>query len=320
MKIFIGLIVSVVVVCSCVPAKRYNELLEKEQKCSEELAKFKTDALNFEAKAADLEAKLDVLTGQVSSLKKDTADIGQRYRTLIAKYNKMSLINGALENNYDKLRLSGARETAILHADLLAKQLELQRKEDALMELEKELLAKQHLLSNREQRVRELEDIISAQDDAVALLKEKIANALRGFENKGLTVEEKNGKIYVSLEAKLLFASGSTAIEEGGKVALIDLARVLEGESELEIVVEGHTDTDKLAGTKHPKTNWELSVLRSTAVIEIMMGNSTIDPKQLMAAGRSEFLPVDKNNKAKNRRIEIIISPNLNALYELISQ
>jgi len=320
MKIFIGLVVSVLVVCSCVPVKRYNELLEKEQKCSEALAKFKTDALNFEAKAADLEAKLGVLTGQVSSLKKDTSAIGQQYRTLLAKYNKMSLINDALENNYDKLRLSGARETAILHADLLAKQLELQRKEDALMELEKELLAKQHLLSNREQRVRELEDIISAQDDAVALLKEKIANALRGFENKGLTVEEKNGKIYVSLEAKLLFASGSTAIEERGKVALIDLARVLEGESEVEIIVEGHTDTDKLAGTKHPKTNWELSVLRSTAVIEIMMGNSTIDPKQLMAAGRSEFLPVDKNNKAKNRRIEIIISPNLNALYELISQ
>ena len=320
MKVFIGLIVSVVVVCSCVPVKRYNELLEKEQKCSEELAKFKTDALNFEAKAADLESKLGVLSGQVSSLKKDTADIGQRYRTLLAKYNKMSLVNDALENNYDKLRLSGARETAILHADLLAKQLELQRKEDALLELEKELLAKQHLLSSREQRVRELEDILRAQDDAVALLKEKIANALRGFENKGLTVEEKNGKIYVSLEAKLLFASGSTAIEEGGKVALIDLARVLEGENELEIIVEGHTDTDKLAGTKHPKTNWELSVLRSTAVIEIMMGNSTIDPKQLMAAGRSEFLPVDKNNKAKNRRIEIIISPNLNALYELISQ
>ena len=320
MKIFIGLVVSVLVVCSCVPVKRYNELLEKEQKCSEALAKFKTDALNFEAKAADLEAKLGVLTGQVSSLKKDTSATGQQYRTLLAKYNKMSLINDALENNYDKLRLSGARETAILHADLLAKQLELQRKEDALMELEKELLAKQHLLSNREQRVRELEDIISAQDDAVALLKEKIANALRGFENKGLTVEEKNGKIYVSLEAKLLFASGSTTIEEGGKVALIDLARVLEGESELEIIVEGHTDTDKLAGTKHPKTNWELSVLRSTAVIEIMMGNSTIDPKQLMAAGRSEFLPVDKNDKAKNRRIEIIISPNLNALYELISQ
>ncbi|MGY8926934.1 MAG: OmpA/MotB family protein, partial [Flavobacteriales bacterium] len=101
---------------------------------------------------------------------------------------------------------------------------------------------------------------------------------------------------------------------------LIDLARVLESETELEIIVEGHTDTDKMAGTKHPKNNWELSVLRSTAVIEIMLGNSNLKPSQVMAAGRSEFLPVDINDKAKNRRIEIIISPNLNELYELINK
>ena len=94
---------------------------------------------------------------------------------------------------------------------------------------------------------------------------------------------------------------------------------MLESEKDLEIIVEGHTDTDKMAGTKHPKNNWELSVLRSTSVIAIMLANSSIDPTQLMAAGRSEFIPVDVDDKAKNRRIEIIISPNLNELYELIS-
>ena len=109
-------------------------------------------------------------------------------------------------------------------------------------------------------------------------------------------MEERNGKIYVSLEAKLLFQSGSTSVENEGKTALIDLARVLESETELEIIVEGHTDTDKMAGTKHPKNNWELSVLRSTAVIEIMLGNSNLKPSQVMAAGRSEFLPVDIND------------------------
>src|SRR5690606_26261440 len=148
------------------------------------------------------------------------------------------------------------------------------------------------------------------------ILKQKVANALKGFENRGLTVNEKNGKIYVSLEAKLLFASGSTKVEEEGKKALVELAKVLENEKDLEIIVEGHTDIDKLVSSVHPKNNWELSVLRSTSVIEILLANSKMDPTQLMAGGRSEFIPVDPNDKAKNRRIEIIISPNLNELSE----
>ena len=256
----------------------------------------------------------------MTQLKTDTTELGGNYRTLLAKYDKLAKINEALETNYGKLRLTGAEESASLHADLTAKQLELQRKEDKLLTLEKELIEKQALLSEREQRVNELEKIIRDQDAAAQRLKEKVSNALKGFINKGLKVEERNGKIYVSLEAKLLFQSGSTSVENEGKTALIDLARVLESETELEIIVEGHTDTDKMAGTKHPKNNWELSVLRSTAVIEIMLGNSNLKSSQVMAAGRSEFLPVDINDKAKNRRIEIIISPNLNELYELINK
>jgi len=189
-----------------------------------------------------------------------------------------------------------------------------------LATLEKELKTKSDLLALREQRVNELEQIISDQEKATKALKDKVAAALKGFENNGLTVVEKNGKIYVSLEAKLLFNSGSTVVEAEGKKALVDLARVLETEKELEIIVEGHTDTDVLNSPKYPHNNWELSVLRSTSVIDIMLTNSNITPSQLMAAGRSEFIPVDENDKAKNRRIEIIISPNLNALFELISK
>ena len=143
---------------------------------------------------------------------------------------------------------------------------------------------------------------------------------MKGFENKGLTVVEKNGKIYVSLEAKLLFASGSTKVESEGQRALIDLAYVLQEEKDIEIIVEGHTDTDKINSSVHPKSNWELSVLRATAVVQIMLANSSMDPTQLMAAGRSEFMPVDPEDKSKNRRIEIIISPNLNELFEIISK
>ncbi|MBI1837606.1 MAG: OmpA family protein [Flavobacteriia bacterium] len=308
------------VAISCVPAKKYNDLVAREKQCSDELEKYKSSSLDFEGKFKDIEAKHAVLSKEVANLKADTNDLGNKYRILQTQYDKIVDQNEVLETKYDKLRLSGAKETSLLQSDIEAKNLELQRKEDALDNLEKELNGKLKLLADREQRVNELEEMIKRKDDAVMALKTKVANALKGFENKGLTVVHKNGKIYVSLEAKLLFKTGSTAVEEEGKKALIELAKVLEHEKDIEIIVEGHTDTDKLASPASPKNNWELSVLRSTSVVDIMIANSKMNPAQLMAAGRSEFHPVDSQDKAKNRRIEIIISPNLNELFEIINK
>ncbi len=307
-------------IASCVPAKKYNELLEREQQCSEELAKYKADAISFGGKAKEYEAELKIAKASLDELKADTSAMGNEYRELSAKYHKEIRLRDAMEASYNSLKLRGAKEIAILQKDLEEERIELQAKEDSLIALAKMLNQKEELLKSREARVNELEDIIRRQDEAVAALKAKIAKALKGFENKGLTVEERNGKIYVSLEAKLLFASGSTVVEQEGKTALVDLAKVLETEKELEIIVEGHTDTDAMRGTAHPKNNWELSVLRSTAVIEIMTQNSTIDPTILMAAGRSQYHPVDANDKAKNRRIEVIISPNLDELFKVINE
>ena len=242
------------------------------------------------------------------------------YKVLIAKYDKLAEINEVLENNYDKLRLNGARDVAALNADLEARRIELQKQEDALLKTRQDLQMKQQHIEEQQEELAQLNALIEQQEAATRLLKEKVARALKNFENQGLSVEERNGKIYVSLEAKLLFGSGSTTVENAGKSALIELAKVLEQEKELEIIVEGHTDTDKMAGSKHPKNNWELSVLRATSVIGIMTSNSEIGPQQLMAAGRSEFHPVDPSDKSKNRRIEIIISPNLDELYNLISE
>lgn len=318
---FIYLLISIIAISvACVPAKKYNDLVAREKQCNEELEKYKSSSLNFEGKYKDIEAKHSVLTKEIAQLKIDTNDLGNKYRLLQTQYDKIVDQNEVLENKYDKLRISGAKETSLLQSDLESKNLELQRKEDALESLEKELNNKSKLLAEREQRVNELEELIKRKDDAVMALKTKVSNALKGFENKGLTVVHKNGKIYVSLEAKLLFKTGSTFVEEEGKKALVELAKVLEHEKDIEIIVEGHTDTDKLASPTSPKNNWELSVLRSTSVVEIMTSNSKMNPAQLMAAGRSEFHPVDSQDKAKNRRIEIIISPNLNELFEIISK
>jgi chemotaxis protein MotB len=305
---------------SCVPTKKYKDLLAKEQACSEELANFKSSALTSEAMAKDIQSQYSLLKGEAEQLRTDTTELGQKSRVLNAKYDQLKAINNELESNYQRLRQAGASETAKLSSELATKKLELQRREDELAALERDLTKKQELLDERQKRVTELEEMFSRQEKATSELKAKVANALKGFTNKGLTIVEKNGKIYVSLEAKLLFPSGSTVVDPEGQKALVELAQVLQAEKELEIIVEGHTDTDALNKSTHPKSNWELSVLRATSVIEIMLAKSEMDPKQLMAAGRSEYNPVDPNDKAKNRRIEIIISPNLNELYELISK
>ena len=236
------------------------------------------------------------------------------------QYDRLVQQNLDFERKLEQDRATRIKQTGSLQNDLDSKNLELQRKEDALMNLETELKTKQRLLEEREKKVNELEEALKRKDEGIKALKTKVASALRAYENKGLTVVEKNGKIYVSLEAKLLFQSGSTAVEEQGKKAVIDLAKVLEKEKDLEIIVEGHTDNDKMESASHPKSNWELSVLRATAVVEIMSANSKISPAILMAAGRGEYHPVDAKDKAKNRRIEVIISPNLNTLFDMINK
>lgn len=314
-----GIFVLSILLVACVPSKKYKDLLEREKTCAEELAKYKQSSNEFEAASKDLQTKYDIASKDATKLKQDTTIIGSTYRLLKRDFDLLNSQHESLEKSFEKLKNLSAKETAALQADLESKNRELQKKEDALVKLDQELKEKQKLLVEREKRVNELEDAIRKKDAVVQLLKAKVANALRGFENQGLTVVQKNGKIYVSLEAKLLFKSGSTFVEPEGRKALVELGKVLENEKDLEIVVEGHTDTDKLNSSISPKNNWELSVLRATSVVEILLSNSKMAPTQIMAAGRSEFIPVDVNDKAKNRRIEVIISPNLNELFEIIS-
>ena len=249
----------------------------------------------------------------------DSVNLGNEFRMLQVEYDKIGEINKILEDKYAGLQNKGSAESARLINDLEGTRIELQRKEDRLNELEKELNARSRVLDDKQKKIKELEDIIASKDEATRLLKEKIAKALMGFADKGLTVEERNGRIYVSMEANLLFASGKTNVSGEGGSALIDLAKVLETQSDIGILVEGHTDSDALKSANHPTDNWELSVLRATSVTKIMLDNSKMDPKMITAAGRSEYHPVDPNDKTKNRRIEIIITPDLNELFKLIS-
>lgn len=304
---------------SCVPLKKYQDLEANYKKCQEEDAAFKTKAIDAENKLEEIQVEHAVLSKSVDQLKNDTTNMGNEFRKLAAEYDRINQTNEALEKKYTNLLTSGSAETSMLINDLEKTRIELQQKEDRLNKLEKELNEREKVLAQKEERIAELETIIKEQELAVQRLKDKIAEALRGFADKGITVEERDGKIYVSMEAKLLFASGQTSVNSEGKSVLIDLSKVLESQSDLDIIVEGHTDSDPMKSSAHPRDNWELSVLRSTSVVKIMLENSEMNAKQITAAGRSEYHPIDPENKAKNRRIEIIIAPDLSKILDLIS-
>jgi chemotaxis protein MotB len=144
---------------------------------------------------------------------------------------------------------------------------------------------------------------------------------LLGFQDNGLTVSTKNGKVYVSLEERLLFESGSTVVDAKGVDALKKLAKVLEREEDINVLIEGHTDNVPIKSASI-KDNWDLSVLRATSIVRIITSNSKVDPRNLTAAGRGEYFPIDKANtpeaRRKNRRTEIIITPNLDELFKII--
>jgi chemotaxis protein MotB len=312
--------ISILALCvSCVPIKKYQDLEENYKKLQEDEKNFKTKAIDAESKLSEYGTQLTVMDAEVTSLKEENERVQNDYGKLQAQYDRMTQDNEELEKKYASVLSNGNAETSRLIQDLEKTKVELQKKEDRLNKLEKQLNEREKAIQEKEARIFELESIIKEQELAVERLREKIAEALLGFKDKGISVEERDGKIYVSMEAKLLFASGKTDVNPEGKKALIDLAKVLETTEDIDIVVEGHTDSDAMNSSSHPKDNWELSVLRATSVVKIMLGNSSMEPLNVMAAGRSEFHPVDPSNKAKNRRIEIIISPDLSQLFELIS-
>ncbi|HKG05737.1 MAG TPA: OmpA family protein [Pedobacter sp.] len=225
----------------------------------------------------------------ITRLKKDTTGLSTALNDLKSRYSEM-------DDNYTKLRSNSSSEINKLSSDL----------------------------KKREQRLKEVEEILRKRDEATNQLKEKLQQALLGFTKNGLTVEIRNGKVYVSLTDKLLFPSGSIIIDEKGKQALSQLAGVLKQQPEINIAVEGHTDSQKITNLGQIKDNWDLSVLRSTSVVRYLTEVSKVESVRMTATGKGEFQPLDANSTAegrsKNRRIEIVLSPKLDELYDLIKQ
>lgn len=303
---------------ACVPARKLQETEDKLKACEDEKLQAKTRADAAEKSLKDVENEIKELKERNDALRKDTSILGTSYRVMKGQYDKINDLNREIQRQLELLRKGSEDDSRKLSGQLEETRKELLYKEENLKLLERELAVRKKELEDRERRIKELEDLIAKKDAAVKELQEKIANALMSFKDKGLTVVTKNGKVYVSMEAKLLFAPLKYNIDKEGKEALIKLAKILESQKDLEVLVEGHTDTDAIKSPTVPTDNWELSVLRATSVVKLMLSESKMDNKKITAAGRSEFVPVDAADKAKNRRIEIILIPNLDELYKVL--
>lgn len=249
----------------------------------------------------------------------------KKYKDLLAGRDSLTTglneANTKIESLQDEVfRLKS--DTALLHsqiADLNSKVTGLNSNNATLRESSSKLSED---LKKREARLKEVEDILKKRDEATLALKDKLQKALLGFQESGLSVEIRNGKVYVSLTDKLLFSTGSIVIDEKGKQALAGLAGVLKTQPELNIAVEGHTDNQKVINLGQIKDNWDLSVLRATSVVRYLTEVQKIDGARLTATGKGQFQPIDDTNtpeaRSRNRRIEIVLSPKLDELYNLI--
>lgn len=336
---------SIVLLSSCVAEKRYKEEVAARAMAEEERARLRAENIDLKAIEADLTDKNADLDVQVRNLTKDTATFATQVRQLNQDLQTLDANYNQLLEQMGKLREGNAADVKRLSRELQDARNDLQVREDELRELgialakkegnvnaiqqelersRKELEDKRVQLMARGQRISELEGVLARKDSAVTALKNNIANALLGFADQGLTVEQKNGKVYVSLEEQLLFKSGSWVVDAKGKEALMKLAKVLQTQPEVGILVEGHTDNVPYGGNGNVTDNWDLSVKRATSIVKLLLENSSINPTQLTAAGRSEYLPLDpadtKEARAKNRRTEIIITPKLNELFEILEQ
>jgi len=327
-KVFL-IILSIATFASCVPTKQFREVSEKSSNLEEERDRLMMENEQLTVENTEMKSKMDYVDQQQERFAEDSLEMQQEIDNLQREVNQLTRKYNDLQATHEALLQGNARETRRLLNQLQSAQEDLQMKEQRLRELEnnvntgrRDLTQMRAELEARNARLAELERILNKKDSAVNALKESVSNALMGFEGQGLTVEMKNGKVYVSMDEKLLFRSGSYDVDARGRQALRGLAGVLERNRDVNIMIEGHTDDVPYRSGAVIKDNWDLSVLRATSVLKILLNSGNIDPSRLTAAGRGEFQPVENAKTAaarsKNRRTEIILTPKLDELLRIL--
>lgn len=311
------LVLTLTFLTSCVSKKIYTDLEDKYANLKKENRSLTDEVKSLEGAntkltndLSALQSAYDTAVAERDKLQGDYAAAKSNLETLKASYK-------ALEENSSAAIAANSKKNRELLAQLEAKEQALATESERLNTLKKEL-------ESRSQRVAELENVIASKDAAMRKLKDAISKALTNFEGKGLTVEQRDGKVYISMENKLLFESGSWFVGTEGRKAVQQLGGVLAENPEIAVLIEGHTDNVPYKGNAQLSGNWDLSTKRATAIVNILRENNAINPENLTAAGRGEFAPIASNDtaegKAKNRRIEVILTPKLDEISKLLNE
>ncbi|MBU2950672.1 OmpA family protein [Tamlana agarivorans] len=310
-------ILTMAVLASCVSPKIYKDLEAKYAELKKE--------------NRDLNEDYEILLKSKAQAEYDFKQTKKAYDDAIAERNKLQADFEAaqanleaLKSSYSALEKNSSRAIASNSEKNRSLLVELEAKEQALSAEITRLERLKKELEDRSNRVAELEGVIAAKDAAMTSLKDALSSALTDFEGKGLTVEQKDGKVYVSMENKLLFNSGSWAVGSDGRKVVEQLSTVLGQNPEIAVLIEGHTDNVPYKANGPLKSNWDLSTKRATSIVNILRENKAINPESLTAAGRGEFAPIASNDspkgRAKNRRIEVILTPKLDELTRLLHE
>jgi chemotaxis protein MotB len=312
-KIFLFSIIFLVT--SCVSSKKFNQLTGDFLECENTIQSFKEQNQTLKVQNTELQSKVEKQIKDIEELSAKLDETTRNFKNSLETNQRMSRINTELEDQLNSLKTGSSEEITRLMDKLQQTQNDLQKREDILKSAQNEL-------EQRTVKMKELEATLQQKDEAVKLLKQKVMDALLGFNNKGLTIQEKNGKVYVSLEEQLLFKTGQWEVDPKGQQALTTLAEVLAQNSDINVLVEGHTDNVPMRGSGMVKDNWDLSVMRATAVTRILLKNKAIEPKRITSAGRGEFFPIDETKtpeaRQKNRRTEIILTPRLDEIFRIL--
>ena len=271
---------------------------------------------DLESRYAQLKDNFNRQTKSIENLNTEIKDLTKKFITLEETLEKTEDSLNQKQQKLEQLESS---------LDLLKQnsESELKKRIAENEELMEKIAERENELADRMARVDELEGLITRQQEAMRNLKEKLSDALLNFEDKGLTVEARDGKVYVSMENKLLFRSGSWTVGAEGRLAIEELGNVLADNPDITILIEGHTDNVPYSGKGPLKGNWDLSTKRATAIVNQLLENPDILPQNLTAAGRGEYLPIAPNStrqgRAANRRIEVVLSPKLDEIKQIIN-
>ena len=314
------ILLCIVLGTSCVSKKKYTALEADKAKVEALLAK-KIEACDEEENR--LIGRITALEGEIASQDLHIVNLKDSIKILRNTIAEENAYIKSLGDKLDEQNAALAKQLSSKNQTLQNKELQLNEALAKVVKEREELSILRAELNSQNNRIRALEQELSSKDSAANALKKLIQNALAGFSDLDISVEERNGRVYLSLSNQLLFPSGSIEVNPKGKEALLKITSALVKQTDIAYMVEGHTDNQPM-NSKIMKDNWDLSVLRATSIVRLLTEEGGLDSKQVIASGRGETTPIASNEtvdgRAKNRRTEIILTPKIEKIMEILNQ